>query len=836
VPAVDLHSAQVSTSNRAINGLWFISLTLALIVSMFAILAKQWIVMFSTRMRAPVSHMRRWAQRHRAFRDGIDQWKLNAFISSLSVAIHVAVFIFLVGLVVRLYELDIILFAIVLSLTTLTLTFYIASTIAPLFHGTCPTLTPLLMDAHGTISGLLAVLGISARTLHGLFDERAARGDISTEDGWHDASVVTWMVEHLPAGSDLDVVLDALGSADLRCSLNQFGDVVEYIRSTTRNRLERLADNLGGGEVDGGELARVLRSCIFLEEDSLAWPTGLSSTNKLVTIRTHDVPALCAALELQLSRSVHLQSGNQAAADPEASHRPDSPDLDVFLSAADDGTRQRRLHGHLLPHTRRSSAQITFALETWQFGRQIRDDDPELRRILEVVSALARWNSSTSPRAPPPIAAQTRGIILEKIIRAVTKVSSPLQIAQCTALVLAFGHDISTAERCHIYTTPIIHQFFKWNFDPEILDWRLQALQVWARMFSQYDRLRRDLHGRPTRAEVWKVYSHLLRVWRLEEHWPTLSANRVYQMLQPFESAVRFDSSDWPAQTGHGAINILVSCFPAGDHEDNDPSPMFSRLATLVLYHTLDLSAPDIGLREQLVVLLRRMLAGGGDHSIHVILPRGQPLTSDNFAAALSTRLRNILSPLVHKVDDVILSKSVWSLASEYLQASGRADTLIGFASQLTVELAILNGLNIDPSQMFDELLGRGRGAAFIIAPEAKGRAFIIARHARPFARTWWKDLTQFLKHADWYAETGFPTAATFIAACEHAAPCTGCRLVISRVLEEIQQSQFRSQSTGVPSQPFGTNSVPFRAAIRASNHAVFPHTTRVYPVPDTEM
>ena len=162
----------------------------------------EWIVMFSTRMRAPVAHMRRWTQRHHAFRDGIDQWKHNALISSLSVAIHAAVFILLVSLVIHLYVLDTILFALVL--------------------------------------------------------------------GRQDAKVITWMVDHLSAGPDLDTVLDSLGSADLKCSLSQISGVVDSARCITRSRVAHLANSIGGGEVDGGEVARLLRSCIFLEEGSSA--------------------------------------------------------------------------------------------------------------------------------------------------------------------------------------------------------------------------------------------------------------------------------------------------------------------------------------------------------------------------------------------------------------------------------------------------------------------------------------------------------------------------------------------------------------------------------------
>ena len=132
-------------SARVTNAFWFLSLSLALVVSMLAILAKQWITMFSSRMRAPAANFRRWAHRHRVFRDGIDRWHINAFVSSLSVALHGAVLMFMAGLIVHLFIRDIIIFGLVLGITVLAAVFYVAATLAPLFDGTCPTATPLLV-------------------------------------------------------------------------------------------------------------------------------------------------------------------------------------------------------------------------------------------------------------------------------------------------------------------------------------------------------------------------------------------------------------------------------------------------------------------------------------------------------------------------------------------------------------------------------------------------------------------------------------------------------------------------------------------------------------------
>ena len=145
--SLDHFAAPVSA--RVTNTFWFLSLSLALVVSMLAILAKQWITMFSSRMRAPVANFRRWAHRHRVFRDGIDRWHINAFVSSLSVALHGAVFMFMLGLNVQLYSRDLFIFGLVLGVRVLAASFYVAATVAPLFDGTCPTATLLLI--HGRL-------------------------------------------------------------------------------------------------------------------------------------------------------------------------------------------------------------------------------------------------------------------------------------------------------------------------------------------------------------------------------------------------------------------------------------------------------------------------------------------------------------------------------------------------------------------------------------------------------------------------------------------------------------------------------------------------------------
>ncbi|KAH7098149.1 hypothetical protein BKA62DRAFT_606788, partial [Auriculariales sp. MPI-PUGE-AT-0066] len=129
---------------RVINGLWFSSLTLALIVSLLAILVKQWLVEYRSKMRQPASDARRWAWRHFVFRQGLSTWGVGVFISSLAVVLHVALYLFLFGLLVFLFHLDPALCVVAASFTVAAGLFYIVATVAPLWYGDCPSTTPLL--------------------------------------------------------------------------------------------------------------------------------------------------------------------------------------------------------------------------------------------------------------------------------------------------------------------------------------------------------------------------------------------------------------------------------------------------------------------------------------------------------------------------------------------------------------------------------------------------------------------------------------------------------------------------------------------------------------------
>ncbi|KAH7096217.1 hypothetical protein BKA62DRAFT_745128 [Auriculariales sp. MPI-PUGE-AT-0066] len=132
---------------RTINSFWYFGLTTALAVSLLAILAKQWLLEYHARIRAPAKHARYWAWRHFAFKRGLEKWNIDLFISLLSFAMHLAFGSFFAGLLLTLFPVDWIVSAVVTLVTLSVFIVYSVATLAPLWLGDAPMLTPLLIHA-----------------------------------------------------------------------------------------------------------------------------------------------------------------------------------------------------------------------------------------------------------------------------------------------------------------------------------------------------------------------------------------------------------------------------------------------------------------------------------------------------------------------------------------------------------------------------------------------------------------------------------------------------------------------------------------------------------------
>lgn len=140
VPPIPGPAFQATTTNVAINLLWFLSLTLALMAALFAILAQQWLRHYAD--LALVTARDRARIRQSRF-DALGRWGVPQAIMGLAVLLQAALFLFFAGLVVLLWTAD----GTVALAVTVTVGFFLAAFLAttaiPTVSTRCPYKSPL---------------------------------------------------------------------------------------------------------------------------------------------------------------------------------------------------------------------------------------------------------------------------------------------------------------------------------------------------------------------------------------------------------------------------------------------------------------------------------------------------------------------------------------------------------------------------------------------------------------------------------------------------------------------------------------------------------------------
>ncbi|KAK1219715.1 hypothetical protein PQX77_017555 [Marasmius sp. AFHP31] len=125
----DTQPFEISTSVIRINVLWFLSLILALVDALFALLCKQWLREHSrhTHTRTPNEALAlRWLRNQ-----SLEKWHVPTILASLPMLLELALFLFLAGLLDMLRTRHPILFGIAAGVIVLTALFYIGTTIIP---------------------------------------------------------------------------------------------------------------------------------------------------------------------------------------------------------------------------------------------------------------------------------------------------------------------------------------------------------------------------------------------------------------------------------------------------------------------------------------------------------------------------------------------------------------------------------------------------------------------------------------------------------------------------------------------------------------------------------
>ncbi|VDC06374.1 unnamed protein product [Peniophora sp. CBMAI 1063] len=145
-----------------VNSLWFVSLVISLVCALLATLIQEWTRDFlrDIRRRTPDMTLRTYTFNHIYVRMGVESFKLDYVTSFIVALMHVAVILFLVGLVMFLRTVHHTLATVVEITCIVAASIYFVFSVLPFLKNSCPYRTPLtyIMFFVGWLSVLLIAL------------------------------------------------------------------------------------------------------------------------------------------------------------------------------------------------------------------------------------------------------------------------------------------------------------------------------------------------------------------------------------------------------------------------------------------------------------------------------------------------------------------------------------------------------------------------------------------------------------------------------------------------------------------------------------------------------
>lgn len=140
-----------SASAEVVNILWFAALGSSLASVLVAMLAKQWLRAYISEQHA--EPRKAACERQRRF-DGLQKWSLPHIMAFLPALLHASLFLFLVGLIIYLWQLDSMVSALTCVILGTLFILYFASVALAIFNSSCPYITPLsqFIRSHLTIA------------------------------------------------------------------------------------------------------------------------------------------------------------------------------------------------------------------------------------------------------------------------------------------------------------------------------------------------------------------------------------------------------------------------------------------------------------------------------------------------------------------------------------------------------------------------------------------------------------------------------------------------------------------------------------------------------------
>jgi len=719
---------------------------------MLAILAKQWIGMFVSRMRMPVRDLRRWAHRHRAYRNGLDRWYLNAFVAFLSLALNISLFLFLIGIIIYASDISDRVYYIITGLSFLGILVSVVSTIAPLFSGTCPTATPLLIHARSIAFRILARLGLCEDHSGPTFAEDSVVPDPSIGD----IGILSWIFANLAGEQEISVALDAISVLPRDSPSDDFA-ACKRTQGRTLNRLEQLATR-PDLEANASELSRAVRSVLRTGFEPRSDKTQLLGrlADTLMTVRTHDVAVLSRLLCMHAIRAPNLKT-----------HPPGSGKW----NPVDD------YDGCI--------AQLSGAFRFWVTHMGQRPSIPVSRPTRDLLFAFL-WRSILPTSfctslvltfcRDPDDAGHWIELTNLNLERNLSDSSSSLQ-------------KISGGRRA-LYELPNpaeVDSLWEW---PE--DRIRRGLQAWSSLFVTIDSYPED--ARPDYADtVAQCSILLLERWQFQKQSKSMAL--PLSLLQTVLAPLTSDVADTP-----GIISDALDMFNAAVSDEDVVHSHWNATAAQILFRLLERwhfyhPTPDILARADLKKILQNVIGSSLKHSHENLILRIGSGTSVH--EAVETSALNLLTPRTTREGS---HTSIWRLAislGNYSTECSFDECVNECVVIFSKQLAALGKFDstIDISGMFEQLLGNENGARCILwADPTTTNAFDIMCHVASAAPAQWERLRTALMVDQWPRRGGpqRDTPAALVAAAEAELTCVDCVALVQELQEARREVAVR--------------------------------------------
>ena len=565
-----------SPSRRALwsNWLWFFSLILSLTVALIAILAKQWITQYRSRMRAHVASTRAWVWRHRAFHKGLEDFHFTTIISTLPLIMHMALFAFFSGLAVYLIPLH---FPIALAMgggTAVAFIVYLGlCVVVPIVRGDCPMSTPIVdhMQYFGyRIRVYLVWLGYriamewrhtvrlcfrhslppadirprpETRDIETYLEDRLFGGDLGPRLS---ADALLWMLQHFRDYNHIIAALEAIGALDVYRHHGAFStEELTRLRNMVIWRAEVLAQR-PDAEVAAVERASLMRTALFTQivartDDPQTLSQG-SFVDRCTSDIGHDTRFMRAALigtrQALLQSLVSFQIGDNAQI---PSQPIDKPGLALWSARATERlVRMERLAGDRVGHENDLSLHHLGVL-LWSIIQSSTPDD---------LGSHVRAAPTSSLDKPPTVFAVPYNVLLAR------------RITACASNIIAYQ------DRFHLF------QGAEEGF------WLLEALPIWSTALSLEQSV-------DSITALRSLYDKMLA--QLSQRTAPIRDGQLKYALQTisfFETGC-FSDASWTDDALYGALDLILRLhrhFDTGGLQMDSWRNVLSATCSLLIY------------------------------------------------------------------------------------------------------------------------------------------------------------------------------------------------------------------------------------------------------------